>query len=216
MPLLLPERTTYSPAEVIADGVVHVSGAVLAVIAVPVLIVLAVLLHGEAAAVAAVSVYGACLIATVLLSGLYNTLGRRRWTGTLKRLDHSAIYAKIAGTYTPFALLSGSHLWLLAGIWAAALAGIAMKLLSPDRWRGAGLALCLGMGWAGLVPGNGFLSALPGPVLALILTGGVVYTAGVAFYLLDRLRFHYMIWHVMVLAASMVFYAAVTVHLVLA
>ncbi|MCX7889418.1 MAG: hemolysin III family protein [Rhodobacteraceae bacterium] len=216
MAVLLPERKSYSRAEVIGDAVVHASGAAFALIAVPVLVVAAVLVRGGIAPVAAVSVYGACLLAMILFSALYNTLGRRRWTATLKRLDHSAIYAKIAGTYTPFAVLSGSHLWLLAGLWAAALAGIALKLASPDRWRRAGLVLCLAMGWAGLAPGVGLVGGLPAPVLALILAGGVVYTAGVVFYLLDRLPFHYMIWHVMVLAASAFLYAAVTVHVIAA
>jgi hemolysin III len=103
---------------------------------------------------------------------------------------------------------------LLAGLWAAALTGVGIKLVSPHRFRLVTLALYLAMGWAGLLAGGTFLGALSLPVLILILIGGVLYTAGVAFYLFERLPFHYTIWHMFVLAASLVFYAAVTLHLV--
>lgn len=208
-------RTAYSRAEHLSDAVVHVSGVVVVAVAVPVLIGLALVLRGDAGAVVGTSVYGVTLVAMILCSALYNTLGRRRWAGVLRRLDHSAIYAKIAGTYTPFMLLSGGQGgWWLAGLWAAAAAGIGLKIASPDRLRWLALALYLGMGWVGVLAGGSFLATLSAPVLALIVTGGVLYTVGVVFYLVERLPFHYTIWHVFVLAASLVFYAAVTVHVV--
>lgn len=211
---MIVARPAYSPAERMSDAVIHVTGLVIVLAAVPVLITLAAFLRGDLTAVLAVSVYGAALIAMILFSALYNMIAHPGWTWLLKRLDHSAIYLKIAGTYTPFTLLSGHGLWLLAGLWGAALAGVGIKLASPDRFRAAAIALYLAMGWAGIAAGGDFLAALSGPVVALIVTGGVLYTVGVAFYLLERLPFHYTIWHALVLAASGVFYAAVTVHLV--
>jgi hemolysin III len=213
--VLLASRSSYSRAERFSDTVVHILGVFTVLIAVPVLIALTVRFGAGASAITAVSIYGATLIAMILFSALYNTVGHHRWTGVLRRLDHSAIYAKIAGTYTPLTLIPGTHGgYLLAGIWGAALAGMGLKAISPGRLRWLALTLYLGMGWAGLVMGGSFLSALSTPVLTLILIGGVLYTIGVVFYLVDRLPFHYTIWHVFVLAASLVFYAAVTVLVV--
>ncbi|MBI1220546.1 MAG: Hly-III family protein [Rhodobacteraceae bacterium] len=212
--MLLPPRQSYSPTERFSDMVVHVLGVFTVLIAVPVLIALTVRFGAGASAIAAVSVYGATLVAMILFSALYNTIGRHRWTGVLRRLDHSAIYAKIAGTYTPLTLIPGTHGgYLLAGIWGAALAGMGLKVISPSRLRWLALALYLGMGWAGLAAGGSFLATLSAPVVTLILIGGLLYTVGVVFYLFERLPYHYTIWHVFVLAASMVFYAAITLHM---
>jgi hemolysin III len=210
---LLTARTDYSRAEFLSDAVVHVSGVIVALLAAPVLIVLSVLLRGDLPAVIGTSVYGATLVAMILCSALYNLSHPGPWTGVLRRLDHSAIYAKIAGTYTPFVLLTGQGAWLVVMLWAAALAGMALKVVSPDRFRWPGLALYLVMGWAGLAAGDPFFAALSPAAFALILTGGALYTTGIFFYLFDRLPFHYTAWHVLVFAASLVLYSAVTVQL---
>lgn len=212
-------RITYSRAEKISDAVVHVTGLAMVLMAVPVLIVVTALFRGDAASVTGVSVYGGALLLMILCSGLYNIgetsgLGAaREWL--LRRLDHAAIYLKIAGTYTPFTLLSGHGLTLTAGVWAAALAGVVLKVISPERFKWLALALYLGMGWAGAVAGGALFSALPVPVLVLMATGGGLYTLGVVFYLWRGLPFHYTIWHVLVLAASFVFYAAVMVQVLI-
>ena len=213
MPLLVT-RSDYSRSERLSDAMIHVSGLVTVLIAVPALITVTVLLRGDPTALFAISVYGAALFAMILCSALYNMVAHPGWTAVLKRLDHSAIYVKIAGTYTPFTLLSGHGGWLLAGLWGAALAGVGLKVTAPERFRRVALVLYLGMGWAGIAAGDAFLGVLSWPVLVLILVGGLLYTAGVAFYLFERLPFHYTIWHIFVLAASLVFYAAVTVQVV--
>ncbi|WP_127104893.1 PAQR family membrane homeostasis protein TrhA [Pararhodobacter zhoushanensis] len=212
-------RTAYSKAEQVSDAVVHVMGLTLVLMAVPVLIVLTALYRGDVASVTGVSVYGGALFAMILCSALYN-IGETSGVGTakewlLRRLDHSAIYLKIAGTYTPFTLLSGHGVALTIGVWGAAFAGITLKIISPERFKWAGLILYLGMGWAGVVAGGTLFSALPLPVLILMAVGGGLYTLGVVFYLWRRLPFHYTIWHVFVLAASFVFYAAVLVFVLL-
>lgn len=209
---MLPERTEYSRAERLSDLIVHLVGLAAVLFAVPALVAVTVLNRGDWPALVATGIYSATLTAMVVFSALYNTLGQRRWTAMLKRLDHSAIYAKIAGTYTAFVLMTGGHTGLLAGVWAAAAAGIGLKICAPDRLRGLAIALSLGMGWAGILAGGGFLDELAPPVVALVGTGGALYTLGVGFYLFDRLPFHYTIWHVLVLAASLTIYAAVTLH----
>ncbi|MFN6924803.1 MAG: PAQR family membrane homeostasis protein TrhA [Tabrizicola sp.] len=213
--MLLAVRHDYSRDEWISDAVVHVLGVAAALVAVPVLITLAVVLRGDGSAVAATTVYGVALIAMLGFSALYNMSTRPRPRRIFQSLDHTAILVKIAATYTPFALLSGTDAgWLLAGLWTAALSGAAVRAFAPDRLKLAAVALALLMGWAGLLAGGEIFAAISLPVLALIVTGGLLYTLGVAFFLLERLPFHYTIWHVCVLAASAVFYAAVTLHLV--
>jgi hemolysin III len=204
----------YTRAEYVSDAVVHVAGLAFAVFAVPALIVTAALARGDAPALVGTSVYGAALILMLGCSALYNMLRRPDWSWLLKRLDHSAIYMKIAGTYTPFTLISGQGLALTAGLWGAALLGVGLKVADPVRFRWPGLALYLGMGWAGVLAGGALLAALPGPVVALMILGGGLYTVGVVFYLWERLPYHNTIWHVFVLTASMVFFAAVTVLVV--
>jgi len=208
-------RERYSPAERLSDAVVHLTGLALVVGAVPVLIVVTALMRGDAAAVTGVAIYGGALMLMIGASALYNIAEGfawgAAWAWLLRRLDHAAIYLKIAATYTPFALISGQGLGVTAAVWLAAVAGVALKIAAPDRfrWLALALALYLGMGWAGLLAGGALFAALPGPVIALMATGGVLYTLGVVFYVWDRLPHHMTVWHVFVLVASLAFYAAV-------
>jgi hemolysin III len=215
MPLVATHRPAYSRAEFVSDAVVHLAGLAMALMAVPVLIVLTATLRGDGPALLGVTVYGVAMVAMIGCSALYNMTPGTARAWLYQRLDHSAIYIKIAGTYTPFTLLSGHGLALTAGVWGAAALGVGLKILSPERFRWAALALYLGMGWAGIVAGQALIAALPGPVLALMVAGGILYTAGVAFYLWERLPFHTTIWHVFVLTATFVFYAAVVTLVVL-
>ena len=213
--MLLTQRQTYTRAERRSDAVVHMSGLAVVLIAVPVLVTLAIVLRGDVAAVVGTTLYGVALTAMILCSALYNMAEHPQWRAFFRHFDQTAIYIKIAATYTPFILMSGgSNLWLLAGLWCAAIFGSGMRMMAPDRLQLLAVAIALGMGWAGLFAGDAFFAALSMPVIVLIVTGGVLYTVGVAFFLCERLPFHMTIWHVFVLTASMVFYAAVTVHLV--
>ena len=213
--LLLPQRLEYSVIENRSDAVVHVIGMIAAVIAVPVLIWVALRLHGDARAVVGASLYGGALITMLVCSALYNMTWEVRRKAFYRHLDHTAILCKIAATYTPFMMLSaGGGGWLLPGLWGAAVTGAGMRFMAPDRFKVAAVALALGMGWAGLFAGDAFFAGLSTAVVALIVTGGTLYTVGVGIFLFNRLPFHYTIWHVFVLAASAVFYAAVMLHLV--
>lgn len=207
-------RLIYSRAELVSDAVVHITGLIAVALAVPTLIVVATLLDRGSVPLLSATIYGASFALMILCSAIYNMFSHPDWDWLLSRLDHSAIYLKIAGTYTPFAMISGQGLGLLAGLWGAALAGVSLKLVSPQRYRLLGLALYLGMGWVGVIAGWGIFAALPWQVVLLVAIGGVLYTVGVAFHLWDRLPFHNTIWHVFVLIASGVLYAAVMVALV--
>ena len=129
----------YSRAEYFSDAAIHVSGIAIAVVAVPVLIVLAAIWAVDAGTLTAIAIYGACLLAMLTCSALYNMIPKPAWKDRLRRLDQSAIYLKIAGTYTPLVALTGSQAWLLlAGIWGVALAETAQHRALSGAWMGGG------------------------------------------------------------------------------
>jgi hemolysin III len=213
--MLLSQRHSYTAAERFSDAVVHITGLTVALMAVPVLVTLAIVLRGDAPAVVSTTLYGVALVAMLLCSALYNMAGHPKWRALFRHFDHTAIFIKIAATYTPFILLSGGQgAWLLPGLWGAAFLGSGMRMMAPDRLQLLAVGIALAMGWAGLFAGDAFFAGLSTQVVVLIVTGGLLYTVGVGFFLWDRLPFHNTIWHVFVLAASIAFYAAVMVHLV--
>ena len=156
-------------------------------------------------------------MATIGLSAAYHLNRSPRWREPLRRLDHGAIYLKIAGTYTPFAALSLPWAvggWLLTAVWTAAGLGVALKLAAPRRFEIASIPLYLALGWAGLWVWADVTRAISPPALALLGGGGVLYTAGVAFHLWERLPFHNAIWHLHVLLATALMFAAVAIEVV--
>jgi len=206
-------RWTYSVSELRADAAVHAVG-VLAALSGSLVFLIAMVGEVSAGVFAAVTIYLATLLFSIGISAAYNVWPVSRIKWMLRRLDHSAIYVKIAGTYTPFALLSGgAGTGLVAGLWGAAVAGCGMQMLSSGRTRWPGFVLYLGMGWAGLVAGWALFDTLTPVVMGLIVAGGVIYTLGVAVFLWERLPFHTAIWHGFVLAASAIFFVAVTLHM---
>jgi hemolysin III len=211
MSWLLDHRQRYSPAEYRLDAGVHIAGLVLVGFGVPVLLGLA--LHfawqgGDMRVLWSSAIYGLALATMIGASALFNLWRRAPLAWLFQRLDHSAIYVKIAGTYTPLTLIPGHATGFITAMWLTATVGVALKLYSPIRFRAFAILLYLGMGWAGLVILPQLWDSLPRPSLVLIVAGGVVYSLGVIFYLATRLRFHYAIWHICVLVASLMIYAA--------
>ncbi|WP_170564373.1 PAQR family membrane homeostasis protein TrhA [Ruegeria atlantica] len=207
-------RPAYSQAERYSDGVVHIIGIAAAIVAVPFLIALTAQYRTEPVAVLGASIYGFTLLLMLSFSALYNMVESDRWGDLLQRLDHSGIYVKIAGTYTPFIMLSGVQMpGLLIGLWSSATLGSILKMIDPHRFRWFGLALYVGMGWAAVWAGQSLLTDLSQPVVVLMIAGGLVYTAGIAFYLSDWLPFHNTIWHAFVLTGSVLFFLAVSLRI---
>ncbi|MFO1209654.1 MAG: hemolysin III family protein [Amaricoccus sp.] len=204
----------YSRAELVSDAAVHLTGLVAALLAVPVLITLAAVWVGDASTVAAALVYGVCLIGMLACSAINNMVRLPRWKDRLRRIDQSAIYLKIAGSYTPFAVLASGHAGpFLTGVWGAALAGATLRLVSAARLKWTSIALYLLIGWAGALGGGSLFAQMTTPGFVLIVVAGGIYTAGVVFFVWERLPFHNTIWHVFVLAATFVLYAAVLVEI---
>ncbi len=206
-------RPAYSRAERFSDGIVHILGVTSALVAVPALISMTLMNRADPTAVLGVSIYGTTLLLMLSFSALYNMVESERWSELLRRLDHSGIYVKIAGTYTPFILLSGTPATgLLIGLWSSATLGSVLKMTDPIRFRWFGLVLYLVMGWAIVWTNHSMLAELSHTVLTLMIAGGLAYTFGVGFYLAYHLPFHNTIWHVLVLTGSALFFVAVTVH----
>ncbi|MEO5691751.1 MAG: hemolysin III family protein [Usitatibacter sp.] len=195
------------------NGYTHLVGAVLALGGAVALVTLAAL-KGDPWRIVSFAVYGSTLILLYLTSTLYHSV-RGRAKAVLRKLDHCTIYLLIAGTYTPFTLvtLRGPWGWSLFGaIWGLAALGIAQECWLARGARLASLAIYLLMGWLALVALVPLLEALGWTGLAWLAAGGLAYTVGIVFYVFDeRVPHFHGVWHLFVLAGSAIHYAAMVV-----
>jgi hemolysin III len=191
-------RWQYSRAEMIADGIVHAVGIVLAIAAGSTLLALAAFRVGPAEYVAA-AFYVVSLLTVLSVSLAYNlwpVSSPAKWI--LRRFDHAAIYLLIAATYTSFlAQLDFSPLavWMIIFVWAAAMTGIAIKVLLPGRFDRLAIVFYLAIGWSGILLVKPLVHTLPSTSIALLVAGGIVYSCGVIFFAWKGLRFHNALWH---------------------
>ncbi len=197
--------------ELVADGIVHALGVLLGAAGAVSLVVLAA--HsGNPGVLAPLTIYSIGLVGMLGCSAAYNLLRSHRRRHWLRRFDHAAIFAMIAGSYTPFTTLGLEDGWscgLTAAIWSLAAAGIALKLWHPRRIEAISVVLYLALGWIGLVALDPFLEAFRDSTLLLLAGGGVLYSIGVLFHLWRRLPYHNAIWHGFVLVAAGIHYLAV-------
>ncbi|MEP6938178.1 MAG: hemolysin III family protein [Rudaea sp.] len=197
----------HTPAEERANMLTHALGVVLSVVGVFFLLTAA--RRAEAPyALASCAIYGVTLVLLYTASTLYHRDPKPR----LRTLDHIAIFLLIAGTYAPFELvtLRGGWGWgLFAITWGLAVFGVVLELTPLRRFRGAMIALYIAMGWVGLIALTPLVAALPGAGLWLLFGGGAMYTGGVVFYRMHRLRYHHAVWHLFVLGGSVLQYFAV-------
>lgn len=207
-----PDERAQTLGEEIASSITHGVGLAASIVALPLLVVAA-LREGDAWRVTSASIFGVSLILLYTASTLYHALPRSRAKNVFRIIDHSAIYALIAGTYTPFLLgpLRGPWGWsLLAIIWALAIAGIVAKSTLGFRWARLSTAVYLLMGWAGIVAAKPLLESISVAGIAWILAGGLAYSAGVVFFVWDdRIRYGHAIWHLFVAAGSVCHVVAV-------
>jgi len=204
--------TDYSPGEEIASSVVHGLGIVLSIAGLVVLSAYAA--PGGARLLASVGVYGTTLVLLYTASTLYHSVPVERVKPLLRQLDHAAIFLLIAGTYTPFTLITLNGPWgwsLFAIVWMLALFGIALVVRGSER-RGLLLSLYVGLGWIGLIAIGPLVQKLPAGGLWLVFGGGVCYTLGVPFYLWNRLPFNHALWHLFVLGGSVLQFFSVLLY----
>ena len=192
-----------SLGEEIANSISHGTGFLAALIAFPVL-VLGAARHGPAAVIGAAA-FAATTLLLYLTSTLYHALAPNRAKHVFQILDHGAIYLLIAGTYTPFTLgvLRGPWGWTLFGlIWALAVAGVVLKSVGGVGHPRLSTGLYIAMGWLILAAAKPLWHAMPAWGLFWLAAGGLAYTAGVAFYAADRMRYAHFLWHLFVLAGT--------------
>lgn len=189
----------------------HLAGAVLALAGSVVLVVRAALV-GDAWKLVSVSIYGATLVLLYSFSTLYHSF-RGRAKDILRALDHQGIYLLIAGTYTPFCLVSLRGAWgwsLLAVVWGLALVGGLQELWQASGTRRLSLIIYLVMGWAVVVAIPPLIEALGMAGFIWLAAGGLLYTVGIVFFVLDsRLRHAHGVWHLFVIAGSAAHYFAI-------
>lgn len=213
----LAMESRYSFREEVANSLIHGVGIVLSIVGLAVLVGNAAV-HGTLRDIVAGSVFGTTLILAYTSSTLYHGVPIARARPILRKLDHISIFLLIAGTYTPFTLaaIGGPIGWtLFAVIWGLAILGIVFELTFLRRYTWLAVGLYLLMGWAGIVAIKPLAAAMDRGGLVLLLLGGAMYTLGVLFYLWRRLPYSHAVWHVFVLAGSVLHYLAILIYIVL-
>ena len=204
-------NSIYTASEERLHVATHGIGVVLAVIGLAWMLYVSIS-AGDPWRIVASAIYGTTLVLVFLASTAYHLFSQTRHKARLKLLDHCAIYLFIAGTYTPFLLVSvrGTTGWLLfAVIWALAVAGIVMKLWLRYRFPRLALASYVAMGWLVVAAGPAVAGAVGPEGLAWLLAGGVVYTVGALIYAAKRVAYHHAAWHFLVLIGGLCHYNAV-------
>jgi hemolysin III len=204
-------RFSNSRAELIADGIVHAVGIVLAITAGLALLAISAF-HTEPGEYAAAVFYVVSLLTVLCISCAYNLwpMSPAKWI--LRRFDHAAIYLLIAGTYTPFLAQLDDLVTartMLAVVWGAAAIGITIKLFLPGRFDRLAVVFYLAIGWSGVAIAGSLLETLPARTVWLMAAGGIVYSCGVVFFVWRSLRFQSAVWHGFVVTAASLHLAAV-------
>jgi hemolysin III len=197
------------------NSISHLVGAALALAGAVVLVVVA-SRGGDAYRIVSFSIYGTTLFLLYLMSTLYHGLPQGRAKRVFQVLDHQAIYLLIAGSYTPFTLVSlngGVGWWMFGAIWGLAVLGLVLDALPLRGARVLPLAIYFVMGWLIVLAINPLLAVLPRAGFIWLLTGGLLYSSGIVFYALDH-RYPWMhgVWHLFVLAGSISHYVAILVY----
>lgn len=164
------------------------------------------------------AVYGASLFVSYATFTLYHAFKfHQRWGTLFKILDHAVIYLLIAGTYTPFILIDLRGHWgwtLFIVVWTLALSGVVFKIYFVHRFKILSPLIYLFMGWLILFDIKAAVEFIPHPAMALLLTGGILYSGGMVFYCWKKFRFHHAIWHLFVLAGSACHYFAILYYVI--
>ena len=208
----------YTLGEEIANSVTHGIGVLLGIAALVLLIVFAALRGGGPVHIIAAIVYGISIILEYLASTLYHAIHAPRAKRVLRTIDHSCIYLLIAGSYTPFLLITladAGGIPMFVIIWLLALAGIGFEMIGRERQpRWLTITIYLIMGWLVVFRLPQLVAALDPIALILLAVGGVCYTVGTAFYLMKKIRYMHSVWHLWVLAGSVFQFMAVILFVI--
>ena len=198
------------------NALTHGIGLALSIAALALLVVFA-SLNGNALKITAAAIYGATLVLLYGSSTLYHAVTHISWKRLFQKFDHSAIYLLIAGSYTPVMLLAvgGSEGWTIFGVeWGVVAIGIALKFLFPGRFEIFSLIAYVTMGWLIVLVFESFRNHIDPAGFWLMVAGGLAYTGGVIFYVKDNIRYFHTIWHLFVLAGSILHFLAIFFYVI--
>ena len=212
---------TYDFGDELAASIIHGIGILLSIAGLAIVVAFAAM-HADTRAVVACAIYGSTLVLLYTASTLYHSIPGELPKRVLRTFDHIAIFLLIAGTYTPFTLVAmpGAWGWSLFGtIWALALGGSVLELgvLQPalmKHSRKLSVLMYVGMGWVGMIAFKPLSEHLQTGGMVLLIAGGLAYTLGVPFYLARRMRYHHALWHLFVLAGSVLHFLAIVLYVI--
>lgn len=216
--LSLPQKK-YTIREEVANGITHGLGVIFGVVSLIVLLVLAIR-EKNTLAIVAFSIYGACFILMYLSSTLYHSISNEKAKRVLRVFDHSSIFLFIAGTYTPIALLTMTgplRIGILIAVWTIAILGVLFKILTHnklDKYKVVSLILYIGMGWLTVFTVKPIIEMTSLGFFMWILGGGLLYTLGTIFYSIKKIPYNHAIWHLFVLAASVLHFVGILKYLI--
>ena len=208
------QKRKYTLGEEIFSAVSHGIGAGLSVAALVTMLVRAAT-HRDAYSVVSAAIFGSSLIILYTMSTLYHSLTAKSAKKVFRVFDHTTIFLLIAGTYTPYVLvtLRGTLGWVLFGIlWGLAAVGIVFDSVMLERFRKIEMLLYVGMGWCIVFASSSLVSRLAHDGVVLLFVGGVLYTVGIIFYALKKIKYMHSIWHLFVLAGSIFHYFSVYLY----
>jgi len=197
--------------EEIINAITHGIGSLLSIAALVVLIIIA-SRHGDIWHLVSFSIYGSTLILLYLSSTLYHSFSNPKVKNLFARFDHISIFLLIAGTYTPILLTSMRGIWgwtLFGIIWGLAIVGAVIRSIYLHRFRKLMVAVYLLMGWMFVIAGKQIYLSLPSTSITFLVLGGIAYSVGVVFYMWRRLPYAHGIWHLFVLAGSVLHFFAI-------
>ena len=204
----IPLNKRYTLGEEIFNSVSHGVGALLAIAGTVVLIVMTAL-YSDPWGVVSSAVYGGALIILYTMSTLYHAITNEKAKRVMRVMDHVTIFLLIAGTYTPITLvtLRGTLGWVLFGfIWGAAALGIVLNAIDLERFRKISVVCYIIMGWAIIAAIVPLINSLPTISLVFLLIGGVLYSVGVIFYAIKKIKYFHSIWHLFTIGGSVFHY----------
>ena len=205
----------YSEIEERVNAITHGLGVVLGVVGLILLLIKANQFDADSLTVASMAAYGSSIILLFLASTLYHSITTAKTKRLLKTLDHCAIYLLIAGSYTPFLLVSlrtPLAFGLMGVIWVIAFVGIVMKIAFVYRFKRLSLVTYLAMGWLSLIVIYQLAKSVELGGLILLAVGGIIYSLGVIFYVAKRIPYNHAIWHLFVLAGCACHFFAIYLY----
>ena len=208
------EKRRYTVGEEIFSATAHGIGAVFSVVAL-ILMLLRTSANGDAVSVLSAAVFGTSLIVLYSMSTLYHALTGEKAKKVFRIFDHATIFLLIAGTYTPYLLITlrGTMGWILFFVlWGLTAIGIVFDSIMLDRFHKVEMVLYVAMGWCVLLTGKTLVANLAAGGIWLVLAGGILYTLGIVFYSMKKISYMHSVWHLFVLGGSVLQFFSVYLY----